>query len=114
MPAKGRKRSAPKQIPQCQCQEEINDILRRIEVLEANTPKISCVITPTKNNGLLDMYEQFSDLIAQSIRLKVVHCPPRPEFERFTKEVQRELIASEVKRSFGLDVKKVPPKRRKR
>jgi len=37
MPAKGRKRSAPKQIPQCQCEEQIKDILTRLELLEATS-----------------------------------------------------------------------------
>jgi len=115
MAAKAKDRSARKQAPQCQCHEQIKDILRRLELLEVNTPKISCVIKPAKEDDLLDMYEQFSDLIAKSIRLKSVHCPSRPEFERFIKEVPHELVASEVKRSFGLvDVKKAPPKKGKR
>lgn len=34
MPAKARKRSAPKQTPECQYQEQIKEILRRLEMLE--------------------------------------------------------------------------------
>jgi hypothetical protein len=35
MSAKARKRSVPKQTPECQCQQQTKDILRRLEVLEA-------------------------------------------------------------------------------
>jgi hypothetical protein len=110
MPTKGRKRSARKPKPQCQCQEQIKDILSRIEALEADRPKVVCQINkPLKADELLDMYEQFADHVNDSIRLKVVQFPPRPELERFI-TTPSELFIKEIARKVA---RSLPRKRRK-
>ena|SRR5215203_4046399 len=111
MPAKGRKRSASKQKPQCQCQEQIKDILRRLEPLEADKAKIVCVMEPINSAQLLETYEQFADVIRKSMRFKAVQSPPNPKRERFITEIPRELIAADVRREIA---RQLPPKRRKR
>jgi hypothetical protein len=111
MPAKAKKRSARKPKPQCQCQQQIKDILRRLEPLEADKVKIVCEMKPINSAQLLDTYQQFAAFIAESVRFKAVQSPPpNPERERFIAEFLGKWVAQDIAREID---RQLPRKRRK-
>jgi hypothetical protein len=109
MAAKTKDRSARKQTPQCQCHEQIKNILTRLAELEANTPKIVCVMKPASTEHILDACGPIVDYIAQSFRV-VKSPPPNRERERIVNKMHRELIAHDVAREIA---RSLPRKRRK-
>ncbi|HKG46377.1 MAG TPA: hypothetical protein VKB02_06615 [Pyrinomonadaceae bacterium] len=62
--------------------------------------------------------EQVKDILGQleasMPEVKIMQFPPRRDRERMISELFIELVISEVLRSFGVDMKKVPKRRKKK
>jgi hypothetical protein len=62
--------------------------------------------------------EQVKDILGQleasTPEVKIMQFPPRRDRERMISELFIELVISEVLRSFGVDMKKVPKRRKKK
>ena len=55
-----------------------------------------------------------TDASKQTPEIRIIQFPANPERERFMTEIMRELIGREVLRSFGVDITKVPKRRKKK